>query len=111
MVVNEQIMTATARYADMALPVLSHWERDDYERPWNSGDYHLYCHKVLDPPGEAKSDLWIFDQVASRLGISDFLEGKTEEEWLRYCISTAPESARDLDDLERFKAETIILTK
>ena len=108
MVVNEQFMTTTARYADMILPVSSHWERDDYARPWLSGDYHLFCHKVMEPPGEAKSDLWIVDQVASRLGISDFLEGKTTEDWLRYSISSSPEALRDLDDLEEFKAKSII---
>jgi anaerobic dimethyl sulfoxide reductase subunit A len=111
MVVNEQFMTTTARHADVILPVSSHWERDDYARPWLSGDYHLFCHKVMDPPGEAKSDLWIADQVASRLGISDFLEGKTAEDWLRHSISTSPEAARDLQDLEGFKAKTILFHK
>lgn len=111
MVVNEQFMTTTARYADIILPVSSHWEREDYARPWLSGDYHLFCHKVMDPPGEAKSDLWIVEQIASRLGINDFLEGKTAKDWLRHSISTAPEARRDLHDLEGFKEKTVLYHK
>jgi anaerobic dimethyl sulfoxide reductase subunit A len=111
MVVNDQFMTTTARYADIVLPVSSHWERDDYARPWLSGDYHLFCQKVINPPGEARSDLWIVEQIASRLGINDFLEGKKEEDWLKYSISTAPEAQRDLPDLEAFKEKTVVYHK
>jgi anaerobic dimethyl sulfoxide reductase subunit A len=108
MVVNEQFMTTTARYADIVLPVSSHWEREDYARPFLSGDYHLFCRKIMDPPGEAKSDLWIVEQVAQRLGIDDFLEGRTEEDWLKYSILSAPEAARDLPDPQEFKKKGIV---
>ncbi len=107
MVVNEQFMTPTARYADIVLPAASHWERDDYERPWLGGDYHLFCHKVMPPPGEARTDMWIVEQIASRLGATDFLEGREEEDWLQYSISTAPEAERDLQDLTEFREKSV----
>jgi len=102
-VVSDQFMTPTARCADIVLPIISHWERDDYSRPWLCGEYHMFCRKVMDPPGEARSDIWVTEQVASRLGMTDFLEGKSDEEWLDYTISSAPEAERDLKDIEAFK--------
>jgi anaerobic dimethyl sulfoxide reductase subunit A len=110
-VVNEQFMTPTAKHADIVLPVASHWERDDYERPWLGGDYHIFSHKVLDPPGEAKTDMWIVEQIASRLGITDFWEGKATEDWLDYTILSAPEAKRDFQDLVEFKKKCVIYHK
>lgn len=110
-VVNEQFMTPTARCADIVLPVASHWERDDYERPWLAGNYHIYGRKIMEPPGEARTDMWIMDQVAQRLGIADYMDGKTEEEWLEYAISTAPEAKRDFHDLSEFRDKTVLFHK
>ncbi|MFC1963819.1 molybdopterin-dependent oxidoreductase [Chloroflexota bacterium] len=106
-VVSDQFMTPTAKCADIILPAASHWERDDYSRPWLCGEYHLFCPKVMEPPGEAKSDMWVTEQVATRLGMTDFLEGKSEAEWLDYTISSAPEAARDLKDIAAFKKDII----
>ena len=35
--VHDQFMTATARFADILLPVTTIWERNDFARPWLSG--------------------------------------------------------------------------
>ena len=72
-VVHEQFMTATARYADILLPVTTQFERNDIIRPWQGGSYCVYMKKVIEPRGETKSDLEICAELAPRLGIEGFL--------------------------------------
>src|SRR4030042_3364226 len=54
-IVHEQFMTATARFADIVLPVTTLWERNDFSRPRVSGAYFLYLNKVIEPVPEVKS--------------------------------------------------------
>jgi anaerobic dimethyl sulfoxide reductase subunit A len=81
-VVHEQVMTATARFADILLPVNTHLERNDITRPWHSGPYYIYLTKAIDSLYESKSDLDICSELAGRLGIKGYSE-RTEDEWLR----------------------------
>ena len=55
-VVHEQFMTATARYADILLPVNTQLERNDIIRPWHSGSYYMYLNKAIDSLYESKSE-------------------------------------------------------
>jgi len=81
-VVHEQFMTATARFADILLPVNTHLERNDITRPWHSGPYYIYLNKVIDSLYESKSDLEICNELAKRLEIKGYSD-RTEDEWLR----------------------------
>ncbi len=88
MVVHEQFMTATARYADIVLPVNTFLERNDIVRPWHSGPYYIYAHKVINSFYESKSDFEICAQLAPRLGITGYSD-QTEDEWLRLVWNAA----------------------
>jgi trimethylamine-N-oxide reductase (cytochrome c) len=59
-------------HSDIVLPVSYMGERDDMVSWLN---YAVYVHKLVDPPGEARSDLDIFRDLASRLGLLDKLTG------------------------------------
>ncbi len=82
--VAEQVMTATAKFADILLPVSTNMERNDITAegavPWCG-----YVNKVIEPLYESRSPFEICKGLASRLGVSVFSE-KTEEEWLRDMI-------------------------
>jgi anaerobic selenocysteine-containing dehydrogenase len=69
-VVHEQLMTDTARYADVLLPATTHFEQTDlYSSFW-----HLYLNlaePVIAPLGEAKSNVEFFGLLAQRLGFED----------------------------------------
>src|SRR5215207_4468491 len=69
-VVHEQVMTDTARYADVLLPATTHFEQTDlYSSYW-----HLYLNlaePVIPPLGEAKSNVELFGLLAQRLGFED----------------------------------------
>jgi anaerobic dimethyl sulfoxide reductase subunit A len=104
-VVHEQFMTATARYADILLPVNTQLERNDIIRPWHSGSYYMYLNKAIDSLHESKSDLEICAELAKRLGIEGYCD-KTEDEWLREFWKGAAEHAHtkpliDYDTLKK----------
>jgi anaerobic selenocysteine-containing dehydrogenase len=69
-VVHEQVMTDTARYADVVLPATTHFEQTDlYSSYW-----HLYlslAEPAIAPLGEAKSNVEFFSLLAQRLGFEE----------------------------------------
>jgi len=80
-VVVEQVMTATARFADILLPQSTYMERNDIII---GGAIPVYTcvNKAIEPLYESKSLLEICNLLATRLGVSVYSQ-KTEEEWLR----------------------------
>jgi anaerobic selenocysteine-containing dehydrogenase len=83
MVHTDLFMGPMAEAADIVLPS-AHWlELDDVY------DMHprfmIEAHnKVIDPPGEAKSDAWIFNEIGKRVAPEHWFN--TEEEMLDYQV-------------------------
>jgi anaerobic dimethyl sulfoxide reductase subunit A len=96
-VVHELFMTATARYADILLPVTTHWERNDFTRPWLSGPYFLYLNKVIEPLYEARNDRDICRDLAKRLDIEqpgfDLPEEECIQQWMGFMGDMTEETA------------------
>lgn len=84
-VVEEQFMTATAKFADILLPVTTLFERDDIPGPGRSPLVIGLQNKAIEPLYEAKSGLDIASELAARLGITGYND-KTDEEWVREII-------------------------
>ena len=103
-VVHEQVMTATARYADIVLPVNTHLERDDIIRPWQGGPYCIYMQQVVESLHASKSDIEICRLLAPRLGIDAFGE-MSDDEWLRDFWQEARSMAHgeNLPDYDSFR--------
>ncbi|MCL6585132.1 MAG: molybdopterin-dependent oxidoreductase [Anoxybacillus sp.] len=78
-VVLEQFMTDTAEAADYVLPTTTVFEEEDI---YYSSMYHAYVNygpALVAPPGEAKSELWVWTQLAERLGFGkDFAFSREE---------------------------------
>ncbi|MFC1920049.1 molybdopterin-dependent oxidoreductase, partial [Chloroflexota bacterium] len=82
----------TARYADILLPQIYTafegrnrlWGQDLFVGGWNT-NYFLYRQKCINPPGEVKSNDWVWTQVAKRLGIADLynprLVNVSDDKW------------------------------
>lgn len=71
----DQTITPSALWADVLLPVGTHFERHDVALPWYKGHYYIHRPKVIEPLGEAKSDFQIFTELAWRLGGEAFGRG------------------------------------
>ncbi|MCM2535626.1 molybdopterin-dependent oxidoreductase [Neobacillus pocheonensis] len=99
LVVIEQFMTDTARLADYVLPTTTVFEEEDF---YYSSMYHHYINygpKLVSPPGETKSDLWIWTQLASRLGFGDDFHN-TREQWLKMFLKPLEKRGLTLEKLQ-----------
>jgi len=96
-VVQEQFMTPTAKFADIILPTNTYMERNDLTTG-GIGPFYGYMNKAIDSVGESKSHFEIATELAARLGITDFSD-KTEEEWLREPVK----ECKDIPDYETFR--------
>ncbi|MCH6268632.1 molybdopterin-dependent oxidoreductase [Neobacillus citreus] len=87
LIVLEQYMTDTAKLADYILPVTTVFEEEDF---YYSSMYHHYVNygpKLVEAPGEAKSDLWIWARLAERLGFGEDFD-LSRDEWLKLTLKT-----------------------
>lgn len=65
--VHEQFMTETAAFADIVLPATMFMEHDDVYQ--GGGHQHIISGpKIIDPPGECKSNHEVISGLAARLG-------------------------------------------
>ncbi|MFC1896294.1 molybdopterin-dependent oxidoreductase [Thermodesulfobacteriota bacterium] len=102
-VVSEQFMTPTARFADILLPVRTHFERNSIYS--GGGDTMFFANKAIEPVGESKSDFQICVELAPRLGIDNYSD-KTEEQWLEWELNT-PQMKKYVTDYEAFKKQGV----
>jgi len=65
-VVVDAFMTDTAEQADLILPPALMLEQEDVIGSFGH-DYIHYIAKIVEPPGEAKSDYWILTELGKRL--------------------------------------------
>jgi len=105
-IVVEQFMTPTAKFADIILPVNTHWERDDLMRPWYTGIHYVCNNKAIESLPDTKSDFEILCELAPRLGVDDFSD-KDAEGWRRELVETLPDMSVHITDYERFKREGV----
>lgn len=99
-VVEEQFMTATARYADIILPTTTMFERNDITIGVTP-PFLGYRNKVIEPLYESKPQLEIANELATRLGIEDFND-RTDEEWIDQIVEGS-----DVTDPNDFKERAI----
>jgi len=88
LIVQDNFLTPTARFADIVLPACTQFETWGVEDGWKYGDEVLLMPKVVEPPGEAQSDYRICAEIARRLGVADaYTEGRDERGWVEWCLS------------------------
>ncbi len=85
-VVFEQVMTDTARYADILLPATTFLEHYDFKRSY--GSYVVGATKpVVDACGEARSNASVFAELGRAAGFADEIFHWPEEELRRRVVA------------------------
>lgn len=67
-VVHDQVMTDTARYADVVLPATTQFEVEDFVGSYGSFSLQR-VNKVIRPVGESRSNDWLGRELAARLDV------------------------------------------
>lgn len=80
-VVVDQFLTDTSDYAHVFLPSTTFLEEEDMLVSWGHNIIGG-VNRAIEPVGEARSDLWIFQQLAERLGFGAEMAG-TPRQWLK----------------------------
>ena len=85
--VQDNFLTPTGKFADLILPACTQFETWGVEDGWKYGDEVILQPKLVEPPGECKSDYRICAELAERLNIGDlFTEGRDEKGWVDFCL-------------------------
>lgn len=103
LVVQEIFLTETASFADVVLPASAFAEKTG---TFTNSDRRVQLgRQVLDPPGDARQDLWIIQELGRRIGMDWHYDGPAAVfEEIRQC--TASMAGITWDRLERDNAVT-----
>ena len=86
-VVMEQFQTDTADWADILLPATTFLEHTDLYLAY--GHYYLQLARpALPPPGECRSNVNVFRELAARMGFDDECFQESEDDMIRGLLSS-----------------------
>lgn len=101
-VVHDAFFTDTADYADIVLPAPTWLEQTDVQGAY--GHLHVQLSPAAIPPlGEARGNVWLFGQLAQRMGFAEPCFRETERELIAQALASPHPWLKDLS-LERIEA-------
>jgi anaerobic dimethyl sulfoxide reductase subunit A len=105
LVVQDQFLTPTARFADVVLPACTQLEVIGIQDGWKYGNGVIFSPQVVAPLAETKSDYRICVELAERLGLEPaFSEGRSERDWVAWAIERYRRSGLpEIPTLEEFE--------
>ena len=105
-VVHEQFFTDTTDYADFILPATTFLEHTDVQGAY--GHYFVQLSKqAIDPPGEARPNVWLFGQLAQRMGFTEACFRDTPEEMIRQALSIGADGHSKNANMEHITFEDL----
>lgn len=96
-VVVDSFLTDTTDYAHVFLPTTTFLEEEDALVSWGHNILGG-VNPAIEPVGESRSDLWIFQQLADRLGFGAEMAGSPRE-WLKRILSPMEQRGVSVDAL------------
>jgi len=86
-VVQDQFLTPTGRFADIILPACTSFETWGIQDGWKYAETLLFMPKLVEPLGESRGDYRICAGIADRLGIGEeYSQGMDEREWVDWIL-------------------------
>ncbi|WP_051303310.1 DmsA/YnfE/YnfF family dimethyl sulfoxide reductase [Psychromonas aquimarina] len=113
-VVIDNHMTSSAKYADIILPDLTTSEQSDFCMDASAGNmpYFIFASQVIKPQFEAKSIYDICTGLAEKLGVKEaFTEGRDQEGWLRHLYQLTRAQDPSLPEFEAMRKQGIYKRK
>lgn len=105
-VVHEQFFTDTTDYADYILPATTFLEHEDVQGAY--GHYFVqYSHQAIEPVGEARSNVWLFGQLAQRMGLEEECFRDTHEDVIRQAMAIAEDGHSRNPGMEHIALEEL----
>ena len=105
-VVHEQFFTDTTDYADFVLPATTFLEHTDVQGAY--GHYFVQLsQQAIAPRGEARSNVWLFSNLAQRMGFSEPCFRDTPEEMIRQALAIGADGRSTNDGMEHITVEEL----
>ena len=93
-VVSDQVLTDTARWADVVLPATTFLEHYDIARSYGAVNLQL-VQPVIEPVGDSRPNVELFSALARRLGVELSASLDTDPEALLHVAGALPAPLRD----------------
>ncbi len=88
-VVHELFFTDTTDYADYILPATTFLEHTDIQGAY--GHYFVQLsNQAIDPPGESRSNVWLFSQLAQRMGFPETCFRDGPDQLIEQALAIGP---------------------
>ncbi len=105
-VVHDLFFTDTTDYADFILPATTFLEHTDIQGAY--GHYFVQLSKqAIEPPGEARSNVWLFSQLGQRMGFPEPCFRDTPEEMIRQALAIGVDGYSTNQGMEHITVEDL----
>ena len=103
-VVHDLFFTDTTDYADYILPATTFLEHTDIQGAY--GHYFVQLsQQAIEPPGEARSNVWLFSQLAQCMGFTEECFHDTPEQIIRQALAIGPDGYSTNPGMEHISFE------
>ena len=109
-VVIDNHLTSSAKYADILLPDCTASEQMDFCMDASAGNmgYVIFADQAIEPRFESRNIYDMTSEIAKRMGVGDqFTEGRTQEEWLRHLYEQSRAALPELPEFDEFRKQGI----
>jgi anaerobic selenocysteine-containing dehydrogenase len=105
-VVHEQFFNDTTDYADYVLPATTFLEHTDIQGAY--GHYFVQLsNQAIEPPGEARSNVWLFGQLAQTMGFTEQCFRDSPEQMIRQALAIGLDGRSKNSGMEHITLEDL----
>jgi molybdopterin guanine dinucleotide-containing S/N-oxide reductase-like protein len=105
-VVHDLFFTDTTDYADYILPATTFLEHTDVQGAY--GHYYVQLsQQAIEPPGEARNNVWLFSQLAQRMGFEEECFSDTDMDLIRQALGIGADGRASRPDMEHITLDDL----
>jgi anaerobic selenocysteine-containing dehydrogenase len=105
-VVHDLFFNDTTDYADYVLPATTFLEHDDIQGAY--GHYFVQrSNKAIEPLGESRSNVWLFGELAQRMGFTEDCFRDSPEQMIRQALAIGLDGRSTIKGMEHISVEDL----